>query len=115
MHLTWIAPPFPAHVLRPAVSRPLQGLLLRPDVGLQLLPDDYRLLSLLKCAFPEFEFSGGGLYPGFQFGELAMALPRLVELLLVCLIAIAGREALQGLLSVFKIVQCLRQVLAAGA
>ena len=44
-----------------------------------------------------------------------MALPRLVELLLVCLIAVAGREPLQGLLSVFKIVQCLRQVLAAGA
>ena len=80
-----------------------------------MLPDDYRLLSLLKCVFPEFEFSGGGLYPGFQFGELAMALPRLVELLLVCLIAVAGREPLQGLLSVFKIVQCLRQVLAAGA
>ena len=44
-----------------------------------------------------------------------MALPRIIKLILVFLIAVASREALQGLLSVFKTVQCLRQILPAGA
>ena len=62
--LTYVGQPF---------SGLLEGCFFGLDVGLQLLPDDCCLLGLLKSALPQFQFSVGSDYSGFQFGELAMA------------------------------------------